>query len=147
MFCNHVISANFVIATSFFWVLLLLQVKCLWKFLYIPLRCHKLHSGCRVPYSSTAAAAHSGRVSGELNTHLISNWIFNQPVDSLKWRFANPHSFPALIPTPGPLSSSSDGILKHFETFVPSPYFKKLKQHQKMARSWWVCPLTVPAEF
>lgn len=81
------------------------------------------------------AVPHLGQVSGELNTHPISNWIFNHRISSLKWWIAHLHSFPALISYPVPLSSSSSGILRRYQTFVPSPYLKYLKQHQTMSLS------------
>lgn len=59
-----------------------------------PFNVQSQHAFRLQPRSSTAAAPLSGRASGKLNTHQVSNWIFNQAVSSLKWWTADPHINP-----------------------------------------------------
>lgn len=57
----------------------LARVECLWMTWNVS----ATFRPSRAAAAPAAAVAHSGRVSGELNAHVISNWIFNQLVSSL----------------------------------------------------------------
>lgn len=92
-------------------------------------------------YSTTAAAAHS--VSGELNTHLISNWIFNQPVSALKVMNSRSTFFPhAPISSPCfPLSFLRWDFEAFFKTFVLSTWHMELSFSCQNANYYLHVPL------